>query len=130
VVDDVVVRVDPRSGEVLDEIVVGTSPTAMAAGEGALWVANFAGDTVTRVDPTTGATETIPVGRRPNGIAVGEGFVWVTSAADDEVAIINPGRNRVVGRISVGDQPQGVAVGFGSVWVVNQNDGTVTRIEL
>ena len=62
---------------------VGQGPTAVAVGEGAVWVANTQDDTVSRIDPRTAAvTQTIPVGRRPTGVAAGDGAVWVANSLE------------------------------------------------
>jgi virginiamycin B lyase len=132
VVDDVVIRVDPSSGEVQDEIPVGTSPTAIATGEGAVWVTNFGDGTLTRIDPDSGTVDGEPlfVGGKPVGVVTGGGLVWVTSLDEDAVSIVNPDRHEVTGRIEVGENPQGIAFGSGSVWIANQEDDTITRLEL
>ena len=45
-------------------------PAAVAVGAGAVWVANRADGTVSKIDPRTDSvTATIPVGRGPAGIA-------------------------------------------------------------
>jgi YVTN family beta-propeller protein len=61
---------------------VGDGPTAVATGPAAVWVANTAEGTVSRIDPATNEeAERIDVGSAPAGIAVGEGYVWVTAQA-------------------------------------------------
>jgi len=51
----------------------------MDYGQGAVWVANAADGTVSRIDPVTGkVVKTIKVGGRPVGVATGDGYVWVT----------------------------------------------------
>jgi len=59
-------------------IPVGDGPTSVAFGADAVWVANSAAGTVSRVDPETNAVETIEVGNSPAGIAVHGGLVWVS----------------------------------------------------
>ena len=56
--DDTVSRIDPESGQVVDTIEVGDEPEGIAVGGGAVWVANAAGGTVTRIDPK-GGTSTV-----------------------------------------------------------------------
>ena len=82
-----------------------------ATATGALWVANSADDTVTRIDPDTNATVfTVPVGDEPVAVAVGAGGVWVANAGDGTVSRIDPTPNEVVGTIEVGNPPAGIAV--------------------
>ncbi len=85
-------RFDPvtfEQGPLGTPISVDLRPTAIAAGEGAIWVANTGADTVTRIDPgNAGAaptTESIRVGDTPAGLAVGAGSVWVANASDGTV---------------------------------------------
>jgi DNA-binding beta-propeller fold protein YncE/predicted Ser/Thr protein kinase len=111
---------------------VGAAPGALAVGGGALWVANAADGTVSRIGPAsrkvTGAP--IRVGPAPAALAVGAGAVWVANSDDDTVSRIDPASGTVVGRpIDVGAQPLGVATGRGAVWVVNSADDTVSRID-
>lgn len=50
--DDTVMRLDPRSGEVVGEpISVPGQPVGVTADEGAVWVTSNDANTVTRIDP-------------------------------------------------------------------------------
>jgi YVTN family beta-propeller protein len=121
--------VDARSGRLVADTGVGATPTAVAAGEGAYWVTNAGGHTVSRIDPGTNAVETIQVGNGPSGIATGDGAVWVVNSLDANVSRIDPETNTVVERIDVGNQPAGIAYTPGFVWVANSGDGTITKID-
>jgi YVTN family beta-propeller protein len=117
-------------GRIQAVVPLGTSPSALATGDGAVWVAHYNEGTVSRIDPATRAVvETIPVGTTPSGIAAGAGAIWVTNNYGATVSRIDPAVNRVVQTIPVGNAPSGVAVGDGSVWVANSSDGTLTRID-
>ena len=87
-------RFDPATfdaGPLGTPISVGLQPTAIAAGEGAIWVANTGADTVERIQPATAGgaptTEQIDVGDAPTGLAVGAGAVWVANAGDGTVCV-------------------------------------------
>ncbi len=126
---DSVGAISPASGAIGAVVPVGSSPSSVAAGDGAVWVTNYNDNTVSRVDPATRAMQTIPVDSTPSGIAVGAGAVWVSNNYSGTVSRIDPKVNRVVGPpITVGNAPSGVAVGYGSVWVTNTSDGTLSRI--
>ena len=83
-----------------------SQPTAMAFGQGSLWLTHFWDGAVTRVNPSTGATEAsikLPIPRQarsrgprflPGAIAASGDTVWVTTARG-LVAEINPQTNRV-----------------------------------
>jgi YVTN family beta-propeller protein len=121
---------DTGSGRVIASIDVGPLPGPIAVGEGAVWVANTGGSSVSRIDPVERrVVQTIQVGADPAGIAAGEGAVWVTSARARTVSRINPATNTVVKNIEVGNGPTGIAPGEGHVWVANTLDNTVVRID-
>jgi YVTN family beta-propeller protein len=126
---DSVGAISPVRGAVTADVHVGSSPSSVAAGEGALWVTNYSDGTVSRIDPATNAiAQTVEVDSTPSGIAVGAGAVWVANNDSGTVSKIDPTVNRVVQTIPVGNAPSGVAVGYGSVWVANSSDGTLSRI--
>ena len=69
----------------LTQIPVGDGPVDVAFGEGAVWVANSLGRTVSRIDPETNeVVETIGVGNAPQRLAAGAGSVWVTVQAPED----------------------------------------------
>jgi YVTN family beta-propeller protein len=126
---DSVGALSASSGSLSATVPVGSSPSGVAAGDGAVWVANYNVGTVSRIDEATHAlVQTIPEVSTPSGIAIGFGAVWVANNFDGTVTWINPAVNRVVKTIKVGNGPSGVAVGDGSVWVTNSSDSTLSRI--
>jgi len=116
-----VIEVDVSTIQRLRDITVGKSPTAIAVGQGALWVANFDDDTVTRITvPGRGQTvelDTFEVGDGPLDVAVGEGAVWVASRLDRTLTRLDPESGEVKATIDLGNEPQRVAAGEGAVWV-------------
>jgi YVTN family beta-propeller protein len=137
-----VVRIDPATNAAAGRpLRVPADAEAIAAADGALWVASVGPgdlgavgeDRVTRIDLATGRpVATITVGRAPLDLAVTRGAVWVPNSGGggSSVARIDPRTNRVAGRpIRTGASPQSLAVGGGSLWVANHDAGTVTRID-
>ena len=125
-----VAAISESSGAVRAVVPLGTSPSALASGAGAVWAANYNAGTVSRIDPATRVVvQTIEAGTAPAGLAVGAGSVWVTNNYGGTLSRIDPAVDRVVQTIPVGNAPTGVAVGYGSVWVANSSDGTLTRID-
>jgi YVTN family beta-propeller protein len=122
--------IDTSSNRIVAEVPVGTSPRAVTAGDGSIWIANADADSVSRVDPVKQVTiQTIRVGTGPAALAFGGGFVWVANSRDGSVSRIDPKTDTVVQRIQVGNGPSGVAVDSRSVWVSNSSDGTVTELD-
>ena len=92
--DRVSASIPPRSRKGRSgRISVGERPPAIAFGDGAIWVANSGDDTVTRIDPATYATSTIPVGHGPAAIAFGDGAVWVAESGGT-ISRIDPATRR------------------------------------
>jgi YVTN family beta-propeller protein len=124
-----VARVDPASNRVVATGFAGFAASAIAYGEGALWIANATDNTVSRFSPETNRkVEDVNVGRGPSGVTVGGGAVWVADTGDNAVSRIDP-QSRSVTTIPVGIRPVGIAYGEGGVWVANSGDGTVSRID-
>jgi YVTN family beta-propeller protein len=127
---DAVAVIDPGKHSLLADIPVGSSPSQVTAGAGALWVANEAGGTVSRIDRRTRAvSQTIPVGNGPVAVAVGAGGVWVVNSLDGTLKWISPATNEVVKTISAGDSPSGVCVTAGAVWVASAYDREIVRYD-
>ena len=75
-------RIDPKTNELVATIRLGTSPTAIAVGENAVWLVDSDGGTVSRIDPNTNSvSRTGAAGARPTTIAAGQGVVWIVGGA-------------------------------------------------
>ena len=123
-------RVDPTAGRVVARIAVGNGPSAVAVTDGAVWVANFSDDTVTRIDPSTSAVAggPIAVGDGPTAIAADANGAWVTSINDGLLTHVDPAGDST-SSIRVGNGPEGVAIATSGVWVTNSLDGTLSEID-
>jgi YVTN family beta-propeller protein len=128
--DSSVSRIDPKSRVVTATAFAGNTPSAIAYGNGSVWIANESDSRVTRINPVTNGSFSFPitVGLRPRGVVVGDGAVWVTDTGDDSVSRVPPGSGSSTS-FSVGKAPMGIDYGAGSVWVANSGDGTVSRID-
>jgi YVTN family beta-propeller protein len=72
-------RIDPETNSIDATIPVGGTPTAVAVGEGAVWLADPARRSVVRVDPHANrVVERIKTGAPPRGVAARSGAVWVS----------------------------------------------------
>jgi streptogramin lyase len=118
-----IVAIDPVANEVLGEVPLGGRPSAIAAGEGSVWVGNADEKTLLRVDPSTRKiVSTIGLGKVPTGVTVGGGSVWVVSQNANVVLEIDPGSDDVVGTIRLPERetlccPHQIAFARGAVWV-------------
>jgi len=129
--DGMLWRIDPASHAVVQQIPVGSAPSAVAVTGQDVWVTNSGDGTVSRVSAAAGrAVDTIPVGNLPVAIASGSSGVWVANEGDGTVDRIDPVTGTVTKRgIPVGARPDGIAAGPDAVWVANGEDGTVQRID-
>jgi DNA-binding SARP family transcriptional activator/ABC-type branched-subunit amino acid transport system substrate-binding protein/streptogramin lyase len=123
--DDMLLRLDPRTGRIVAEIAIGTArgervagPYGVAVGYGSVWVADALANAVSRVDPHRNVvTATVGVGRRPTRVAAGEGAIWVLNAGDGTVSRLDPETGAVRATIPVGTDATAIAAGAGAVWV-------------
>jgi YVTN family beta-propeller protein len=126
---DRVVRINPSTRQVVASIPTGRGPSAVALGEGSVWVANSGDGTVSRIDPVGNkVTGVIPVGKRPVAIAFGEGAVWVANFLGNSVSRIDPATNKVVATIPLDTNPTSIAAGEGSVFVASALQIIVTEL--
>jgi DNA-binding beta-propeller fold protein YncE len=108
-----------------------SSPADVAAGAGAVWVANFDEDTVTRIDPTRAiVTGSFRVGRNPSGIALAGGRVWVLNNGDSTVSELGARSGRTLATIPVGAHSYDIAAGGGAVWAQSYGAQALFRIRL
>ena len=124
-------RINPATHAVIDQIPVGSAPTAVTVTGQDAWVTNSGDGTVSRINTAAGrVVDTIAVGNLPVAIASGPSGVWVADEGDDTVNRIDPATGTVTrSGVQVGARPDGIAVGPHAVWVSNSQDGTVTRID-
>jgi DNA-binding SARP family transcriptional activator/streptogramin lyase len=78
------VLLDSVSGRPAVQIGVGSRPSQVAVGGGAVWVLNSDDNTVSEIDPVTRRkVSTFGTGARTVGIAAGEGALWLANAASN-----------------------------------------------
>jgi YVTN family beta-propeller protein len=118
-----VVAIDAATNKVVGEVPLGGRPSAIAVGEGSVWVGNADERTLLRIDPRTrGIVNTIGLGKVPTGATVGGGSVWVVSQEANVVLEIDPTINDVVATIDLPDRealccPHQIVFARGAVWV-------------
>ena len=137
---------------------LGQRPIRPVVAFGAVWVANAADGTVTRVDASTGVVSaTIRVGDpqrllaagcapssehayatgsfglracdSPSAVAADNDAMWATVNDASAVVRIDPARNAITDTVDLGFDPWAVAAGDGSVWVSDYDHGAVVRVD-
>lgn len=105
------------------------APTAMASGDGSIWIISLMDSQVTRVDAKTGEvlaiiplslTASVADGDNrflPQDITVDDSGVWITTARG-ELARIDPASNKVTAQLVLPPDATGdVTAGLGNIWV-------------
>jgi peptide/nickel transport system substrate-binding protein len=134
------VRVDPRTGNVIATIGLGVEPSGIAFGEDSVWVTGRHSPTLIRVDPSINdivdrfslpmdGVETDLTGE----VAVGAGSVWIGHGAFNPGAWIervDPNSGRIQKRFSIlaGDVDH-LAFGGGGLWVASTPSGELRKID-
>jgi hypothetical protein len=134
---DILLRVDPVTGEVLEQVVVPGGVTSMTTFRAAIWAATWkasSGNLLARIDPATGRIDLLPsdpMGYLVEGGKSGLWGRWDPGAGTLGVARFDTVTERVEASAAMdrGSQPIALAVASDSVWVATYEEG-VTRVEL
>jgi DNA-binding SARP family transcriptional activator/streptogramin lyase len=122
-----VLRVDPRSGEVIARLPIAY-PWAIGCGNGGLWVTSVS-EGIRRIDPQTNtfvATADVPPPHEQ--IAIGGGYAWTTNETNGTLYKIGSD-GTIVATYQTGDGARQLSFDDGTVWVANGDAGTVTGID-
>ena len=83
---DHVLQVEIPSGRIVT-IPVRGAPSHVAIADGVVWVSNYGGHTLTRIDPRSSkVVGTVSVGRNPFALAARDHTLWVTVVADNSIS--------------------------------------------
>ena len=63
-------------------LAAGADPQRISFTDGRLWIANSAAETVTSLDPGSGARKRVRIGARPSAAVYGEGVLWTATVAE------------------------------------------------
>lgn len=131
------IEIRAASGRVLNRTSVA-HPTALASGDGAIWITHLDTNQVTRVNPRTGqTTATIHMhlarplsvtgrqGFAPSGISVDTGQVTVSSGLGYLVEI-NPRTARVTRIVWTDSEATSTTTANGLTWIADELDGVGT----
>jgi streptogramin lyase len=127
-------RIDPGPRSVEPVLRLrGRGDTRIAAGAGALWLADPAAGTLTRVDLSSRNRVVIkPFGPsgEPTAIALETERAWVIANDRGQLGVAAASTGRVLGRVNVAKGGLAdVEAAFGSVWVATGEAGTVVRVD-
>ena len=116
--------IDPTTNRLVDQVPVGSQPSKVSIGEGAVWVLNADDRTISRIDPRSHSVRTFSAGAPILDIATGAGKLWVAHGPSGTVARVDPQTTVVErtirlprGSFGPSVEANGVAVSRGSIWV-------------
>jgi DNA-binding SARP family transcriptional activator/ABC-type branched-subunit amino acid transport system substrate-binding protein/outer membrane protein assembly factor BamB len=72
---------DSASGSIERRLPAGRTPSAVAVGDGAVWMVDADARTLLRVVPSSRVVETLATGATPTDVAFGAGSVWVANGS-------------------------------------------------
>ncbi|HLE99046.1 MAG TPA: BTAD domain-containing putative transcriptional regulator [Gaiellaceae bacterium] len=138
---------DPDTGGIVASVPLGTAPSAVAVGEGSVWVVDADDRTVSQIDAETRTlVRTFSTSATPTDVGVGAGSLWIGNAPSGSflptsILRFDPETSLVVDTIDLGAPPGGhlgavladfsrqhIAAAEDAVWVINP-DLTVSRID-
>jgi len=113
--------IDPANNKVVRVVPVGDTPRGVAVGRGAVWVANSADGTVSKLDlDTLRLIKTIGIGAQATDLVESDGRVWVATGLDNTVVPIDARSGGVHAAIPLSREQDAsaysVATGAGSLW--------------
>ena len=124
-----VVRVDPESGDVVDELAAGSRPHSVVTAFGSLWITDHGATNVLRFAPDGTLQATISGPGSNVAIAATEDAVW--AAGPDGLYQIDPETNSATRQFELGVSDwYGLAVSGGSLWLTNPMGRKVLQIPL
>jgi YVTN family beta-propeller protein len=105
-------------------------PTGVAIGGGQIWVADALDQTLTLVDPNTGATNR-SIQMPAAAIEFGASSAWDVDDIHDSVYRLDPQSGDTVATVALvaGAYPNSLSVTADAIWVANGGASTVTRID-
>jgi outer membrane protein assembly factor BamB len=123
-------RISP-GGTVGPSYPLGSEPRLVAAGAHALFVVDVTDDTITRIDPSTGArTVSGKVCDGPQDLVDASGTLWVACTRSDRVVAVDETTLRVIARLHVAGEPDGERVADGKLYVVATTGPTVYQVRI
>jgi virginiamycin B lyase len=127
-----VIRIDPKTNQAVQVVMVSEPCSGLAVGFGSLWVPSCGDKTIVRLNQETGALQaTIAAGPADDegGISAGAGSVWMVTSAKGELTRIDSGTNKVIARITIPAGSFNPLFAEGSVWVSSNAGKVVVRVD-
>lgn len=107
---------------------VGSGPIDICFDGANVWVANFLGNSVTKLNTSTGSTiGTYSAGSQPYRICFDGSSIWVVNNIG-YVTKLNANTGANIGTYDAGNGPWGICFDGANIWVTDQGNNTVTKL--
>jgi hypothetical protein len=127
---DQILKIDARTGAVVDTLQVTDMVRRLVLADGALWLLATHRARIVRIDLATGKRRKLKLEAENSGdMAAGAGALWVSLVEVNQVARVEFDNPTNFATIAVGSAPAGIAVAADDVWVANKADSTLSRID-
>jgi YVTN family beta-propeller protein len=121
-------RIDTRTNRVVKTFRAGSEPNGLLYAHGALWVGDYGGSRLLRVDPATGRVTRRWTIAKADWITASPGALWVSSEPG-RIVRIDPATGAVRARIEVGANPFATAWIGGELWVPSIDDDSISIVD-
>ncbi len=123
-------KIDPAARKLIGNVAIDGAPRGIAAGEGAIWVCDYANDRVIKIDPASlKVVSSVNIGSTPTSIVTGGGSVWAISPNEGLLSVIDPASAKLNATLHVTNSLlTSLAYGAKGVWVPSV-DFLVTRVD-
>ena len=121
-------RLDPETNTIRQTVTVGHGPSALAADQNGVWVANRQDGMLSLISADTNPiVDHRRIGGAPTDVCVDHGAVWVADAARHDVLRLDPDTwRRRASALEI--PPDRLACGGGAVWASSESRGRVIQI--
>jgi serine/threonine protein kinase len=121
-------QIDPKTNELVATFRLGSDPTGVAVGGGAVWAIHLDDNTISKLDPRTNTVAATGSAPGPKAVAFGADSVWVLDGDGRTVAQLDPRSATQLGIVVVPSSSDLLAFGSGAVWTASPLTGLVARV--
>jgi DNA-binding beta-propeller fold protein YncE len=116
-----VVRLDPSTGKIVRRYRVGGGPGSLAVAGGSVWIGNYVGSTLIRLDPRHRRVRHVVVGGQPIAVGSVGNAVWTADKGDGRVTKLSARTGKILLRRSFpSESHEGLFATATGIWVTSE----------